>query len=196
MLLDIVLGSKASFRILSVLTKYIGREFTKEDIKKMTKLGGNSIFRTMNILEKNKIITGKKSGRKTYYRINLSNKYAPLITEICQMEREHLNNMDSEIAILLREYTRQIADAIEIDSVYVFGSTVKNNYKENSDIDIALIFKNDPDTTSILKLKDISDKVESRFKKDIDEHIFKKDDFMKMIKPYTEAVHRDGIRLI
>ncbi|MFH1127169.1 MAG: nucleotidyltransferase domain-containing protein [archaeon] len=196
MLLDIVLGSKASFRILSVLTKHPGRGFTKEDIKKMTRLGGNSIFRTMNILEKNSIITGNKSGRKTYYRLNLCNKYIPHITGICHMEREDLNNMDSEIATMLREYTRQIADAIEVDSVYVFGSTVKNNYTTNSDVDIALVFKEDIDSNSRLKLKDISRKVETRFKKDIDEHIFKKEDFMKRTIPYSEAVHRDGIRLI
>lgn len=196
MLLDIVLGSKSAFRILSVLTKHPGRGYTKEDIKKATKLGGNSIFRTINTLEKNNIIKGQKSGRKTYYKINLTNEYVPLITEICKLEREHLNNMDPEITTILREYIRQLTDAIDIDSVYIFGSTARHNYSENSDLDIALVFKNNPDDNSMMKIKDITQKIENRFKKDIDEHIFRKDEFAKMNIPYAEAVHRDGIRLI
>lgn len=196
MLLDIVLGSKAAFRILSILTKDAGCGFTKEEIRRTTKLGGNSIFRTMNILEKNKVITGVKSGKKTYYKINRCNEYTPLITEILQMEREHLNNMDSSIATILREYIRMIADAIDIDSVYVFGSTVKNSYDSDSDVDVALVFKESVDDNSKTKIWAIKRRIERRFGKSIDEHIFKKEDFSKMAIPYTEAVHRDGIRLI
>ena len=196
MLVDIVLGSKSAFRILSVLTKDPDHGYTKEEIKKATKLGGNSIFRTMNILEKNNIITGQKSGRKTYYRINLCNEYSQYITEICQKERDDLNNIDSETATILREYIRQLSDAVDIDSIYVFGSTVKHNESKSSDLDIALIFKSEPDNDSMMRIKDITRKIETRFKKDIDEHIFKKDDFAKMNIPYAEAVHRDGIRLI
>jgi len=196
MLIDIVLGSKAAFRILSVLTKEPDHKYTKEEIKKATKLGGNSIFRTMNILEKNNIITGQKSGRKTYYKINLCNEYSQFITEICQKEREDLNDIDPETATILREYIRQLSDAVEVDSIYVFGSTVKHNDSKNSDLDIALIFKSDPDTDSLMKIREITKKVETRFKRDIDEHIFKEEDFAKMDIPYAEAVHRDGIRLI
>jgi len=64
------------------------------------------------------------------------------------MEREHLNNIDSETAILLREYTRQISEAVDVDSVYVFGSTVKNKQTETSDVDIALVLKGDVDSAS------------------------------------------------
>ncbi len=196
MLLDIVLGSKAAFRVLFVLTTSPGRGFTKEDIKKMTKLGGNSIFRTMYTLEKNGIITGKKDGRKTYYRLNFCNQYSNIITEICRMEREHLNNIDSETAIILREYTRQISEAVDVDSMYVFGSTVKNKQTKNSDVDIALVLKGDIDSISKTKIRSISERVQKRFGKCIDEHIFRKDEFMRMNIPYSEAVHRDGIRLI
>ncbi|RLG15069.1 MAG: hypothetical protein DRN71_02260 [Candidatus Nanohalarchaeota archaeon] len=196
MLVDIVLGSKSAFRILSVLTKDPEYGYTKEEIKKATKLGGNSIFRTMNILEKNNIITGQKSGRKTQYKINLCNEYSHFITGICQKERDDLNNIDHQTATILREYIRQLSDAVDIDSIYVFGSTVKHNDSKNSDLDIALIFISEPDNDSMMRIKDVTTKIEKRFKKDIDEHIFKKDDFAKMNIPYAEAVHRDGIRLI
>lgn len=51
--------------------------------------------------------------------------------------------MDKAINKILTDYTRLVQEKYpDLISVYVFGSYVKGNQNENSDIDLALIFKN------------------------------------------------------
>ena len=50
MLIDIILGSKAVWRVLIVLADAPGQGVTKDEIKKITKLGGNSLFNSINLM--------------------------------------------------------------------------------------------------------------------------------------------------
>jgi len=195
MLVDIVLGSKSVWRVLSVLSESPGQGITKEEIKKITKLGGNSIFTSINILLKNKIITSNKVGKRTYYKINLANKYSRLIVEIIKLEREDLNNMNPKIVTSLREFTRLCNDLLNPKEIYVFGSIVKNSYKKESDIDLAIIVERELKTKERIELEKVSEKIEKRFGREIQLHLFTMKEF-KHNKGLIEQIHRDGIKLL
>lgn len=196
MLVDIVLGSKAVWRVLSVLAEAPGQGITKEEIKKITRLGGNSIFDSVNILLKTDMIVSGKAGKKTFYKMNMSNKYSRLAAEIMQNERKDLNNMNLKIVTILREYVRQTLDSIDIVAVYVFGSMVKGSYREDSDIDIAIITEKDISAKERITLEKIGEKIEKRFGREIQPHFFTETEFGKSEGGVAEQVKRDGIKLI
>jgi len=196
MLVDIVLGSKAVWRVMSILTEAPGQGMTKEEIKKITKLGGNSIFNSINTLLKNDIITANKIGKRTYYKINLANKYSIIINEILANERKDLNNMNPKIITILREFTRLINEAINPKRVYVFGSIVKGSYTEKSDIDIAIITNKELKTNERIEIEKINEKLENRFGREIQTHFFTDNEFKQLKDKLVEQIHRDGIKLL
>lgn len=195
MLIDIVLGSKAVWRILLVLSEAPGQGITKEEIRKITKLGGNSLFKSINLLTKNNIINYKKFGKRTYYYLNLNNKYSKNIVEIINLEKKENNNMDQKILIILRELIRKIIDLIDVENIYVFGSIVKHSYSEKSDIDLALIIGKELSVKEKVELEKIKEGIEKRFKRKIETHVFKKGEFNYKNK-LAEQVQRDGVMLI
>lgn len=196
MLVDIVFGSKAVWRVLSVLAESPGQGITKEEIKKITKLGGDSIFRTINILLKNDIVEGRKVGKRTYYRISMANKYSKLIVEILQNEKRDLNNMNPKIVTILREYTRQINDAINPSSIIVFGSIVKGSYRKDSDIDVAIITEKGLNRKERLEIEKINERLENRFGREIQPHFFKSTEIKNSKEKLVEEIQRDGVRLL
>ncbi len=196
MLVDIVLGSKAVWRILSVLAEAPGQGITKEEIKKITKLGGNSLFRSVEVLLRNDMIVYEKAGKKTYYRMNMANKYSRFASEIISNERRDLNNMNLKIVTILREYVRQAMDSVEIKAMYVFGSIVKGSYREDSDVDIAIISENELSAKERILLEKIGEKIERRFSREIQAHFFTEKEFKKSEGGVVEQIKRDGIRLI
>ncbi|MBU4246216.1 MAG: nucleotidyltransferase domain-containing protein [Nanoarchaeota archaeon] len=196
MLVDIVFGSKAVWRALVVLAQAPGQGVTKEEIKEITKLGGNAIFRSMEILLHNSIVDYEKSGNKTYYRMNMANKYARMAAEIIQSERKDLNNMSPKIAMILREYVRQATDSVEISAIYVFGSIVKSSYRADSDVDMAIITEKELSAKERILLEKIGERAEIRFGREIQPHFFTEIEFEKTTGGVVEQVKRDGIRLV
>lgn len=195
MLIDIVFGSKSAFRILSVLAEAPGQGFTKEEIKKIVRLGGSPLFRTINLLLKNGIITRNKVGKRNYYKLNLANKYSKPIIELLQMEKFDMNNMNPSIMLILREYVRQIVEIDNLKNVYVFGSMVKNSYGEDSDIDIAIITDGEIGIKDRIMIERISKRINERFKKIIQPHLFTEREFNSN-EGLSEQVHREGIKLV
>jgi len=196
MLVDIVLGSKSVWRVLSVLTESPGQGITKEEIKKITKLGGNSIFNSINILLKNDLIISNKVGKRTYYKINLTNNYSILIKDILDLEKKDLNGLDPKVVILLREFSRVVNDIVDVKSVYVFGSIVKNSYTEKSDVDIAVVLNKEMQTKERIEIEKIDEKLEKRFGREIQVHFFMEKEFKQLKNTLVEQVHRDGIKLL
>lgn len=196
MLVDIVLGSKAAWRILTVLAEAPGQGVTKEEIRKITKLGGNSLFRSMNILLQNNLVSASKFGKRSYYRLNLSNKYARQIAEIADLEKQDTNNINPRILIILREYARQVFGLAGLDGMYVFGSVVKSSYREDSDVDIAIITEKGISTKERIGIEKNGERIEKRFGREIQAHFFTREEFGKSRTSLVEQVHRDGIRLL
>jgi len=195
MLVDIILGGKAVWRILAVLAESPGQGVTKEEIRKVTKLGGNSLFKPIQLLMKTEILNCKRFGKRRYYSINLENKYAQQIAEMIRLERKDMNNMGQAIVTLLRECLRKILDLIEVESVYVFGSVVKSSYDEKSDVDIAIVIEKSLSTKAKINLEKETEKLEERFGREIQIHFFTKEEFDKGGKLVGE-VQRDGVKLL
>ena len=199
MLLDICLGSKAIWRILIVLSDLPGRGITREEIRKFTKLGSKSVTDSLKTLKEFDIIKAVKESKITYYKLNLANQFITQIIELCRLEKENLNNLNFEISIILREFVRMCLDIIEPKKIILFGSIVKTRYKEDSDIDIFILTKEKLKVNEDLMLEHAAERIEKRFKRNIQIHSFSEQEFEKLKKSKNLLIHeiiRDGINII
>ena len=199
MLLDICLGSKAIWRILIVLSDLPGRGITREEIRKFTKLGSKSVTDSLKTLKEFDIIKAVKESKITYYKLNLTNQFTTQIIELCRLEKENLNNLNFEISIILREFVRMCLDIIEPKKIILFGSIVKTRYKEDSDIDIFILTKEKLKVNEDLMLEHAAERIEKRFKRNIQIHSFSEQEFEKLKKSKNLLIHeiiRDGINII
>lgn len=199
MLLDICLGSKAIWRILIVLSDLPGRGVTREEIRKFTKLGSKSLTDSLKTLKEFDVIKVIKGGKITYYRLNLANKFTIQIIELCRLEKEKLNNLNFEISIILREFIRICLDVIKPKKIILFGSSVKTRCREDSDIDLCIIMEKKIKIDDDLMLTHITDRIEKRFKREIQIHSFSEQEFEKLKKSKNLLVNeiiRDGITVI
>lgn len=199
MLLDICLGSKSVWRILMILSSPPGKGFTREEIHKFTKLGSKMLTGKLKVLQEFDVIFSTKEGKKTFYKLNISNEFTEKILELCRMEIKELNKIDFETSIIFREFVRQVLENIKVEEILIFGSYVKRTFHKESDIDIAVITKEKLNTGELLLVENSCDNIEKRFGKKIQTHIFSREEFGYLKKKkdkLTEEIIRDGIRLV
>ncbi len=196
MFLDILLGSKATWRILTLMSESPGSRITRAEIKKCTKLGNNAISESIKDLVCHKILTMQKRGRKEYYQIDLTNELAKKIIDICDLERKANNNLPYQYSLILREYVRLVLSVFVPQRIILFGSVAKRTFREDSDIDVALIFMSKLPMQKKLDLEEITHKLRKRFQKNIQQHIFTEKEFNKSKSALTDDIKRDGVELI
>ena len=115
------------------------------------------------------------------------NENLKLIQELWERERKSLRNLDYEIKVILTEFLRMILDIIDLKKIILFGSHAKGTASVKSDIDLALIskeeIKNEIEVTRIIKV------LEKKYKKEIQVHYFTEKSFegkSKLIKEIKE----------
>ncbi len=83
--------------------------------------------------------------------------------------------MDKSTAInLAKTYAKAIKEHFDYDRIILFGSYAKGTFTENSDIDIAIVFKDFKNSIDIqLELMRLRRKIDSR----IEPHPFRKTEF-------------------
>ena len=91
--------------------------------------------------------------------------------------------------------TRQYADAIrssfDYEKIFLFGSYAKGNYTEDSDIDIAVVFKDYSSTIDMqLELMKLRRKIDSR----IEPHPFREQDFVQS-NPLVSEILKYGLEI-
>ena len=103
------------------------------------------------------------------------------------------NCNDTEIIEIAKRYTGIVKKELNISHVYLFGSYVKGNYSNDSDIDILLIgegFTGDlvDDTYKLMKLR-------RKIDKRIEPHPIKSSDFKETNQFFKEVIET-GIRIM
>jgi uncharacterized protein len=102
--------------------------------------------------------------------------------------------MDKKIDIAVNEYLDLIKGKFpDIESAYLFGSYAKGKFTDDSDIDIALIFKNLDDARRFdiqVQLMLLAAKIDSR----IEPHPISHDDFNSG-NPFVAEIKKTGIKL-
>ncbi|MGM5485437.1 MAG: nucleotidyltransferase family protein [Nanobdellota archaeon] len=193
MLLDICFGNKSVWRVLMLYAETPGAGFTRKEIKEYTMLGNKSVTLALRRLLSFGIINEQAIGtKKSVYKLNHGNSYMKEILNVLKKERKDMNFLPYSFSVVLREYVREVIDRIDPKNIYLFGSVSKGTYREDSDMDIAVIVENKSAEDDLL-LNEISDKFSDRHK--IQSFLITVSRFEKK-DSFTEDIIKHGIRLV
>jgi predicted nucleotidyltransferase len=120
--------------ILSLFYNNHNTSIHLREISRQTKLEGQSIVRYLNSLEKEKILFSKKEGNQKKYNLR-NNDIVYSLLSLFDIEKYNKLPFIKKQAI---EYFLNNIDEQPIIA-FLFGSTAKGTYRNDSDIDILLI---------------------------------------------------------
>ncbi len=193
MLIEPLLGYKSTFRILNLLFETPRKPVSRKEILTHTKLGNAPLSRGLDRLTLAKIIILEKRGNKEFYYINQLNEFALILMELWKKEKQSLRHLSYDISTLLAELLRNIYDQCkEVEEVILFGSHAKGTASSHSDIDLAIIFRNN--RTEELILTKITQKIERQFNQEIQIHSFTHKEFTSKTR-LIEEIKSSGIYL-
>jgi len=107
----------------------------KRELSKQLKIGMPSIDYAIKKIEK--LLKIKKSGNQINYYLDYSNTKS--IPAIYSVEYLRLNKLPQKIKLAVKDFLKELKEKPLIS--LIFGSYVKGDYINNSDIDILLVFQ-------------------------------------------------------
>ena len=177
------LFNKDLFKVLSLFSISPGSRFKRNEIKDKTMLYNINLNKALNRLINLNLL--KKD--KNYYQINFENEIKNKIFDLVIKEYKRLREIPFKAYLLLIDFLEEISKNKKIEA-YLFGSYAKLIYKENSDVDIAII-------NGKVNAKFI-DKLKRRYGLKIELHYFEKDEFYKNKKdPLIKEIIKNGVKL-
>ncbi len=184
----IALFNKNIVRILTVFSLSPGSRFNRETLRKKALLNNVSINKSISTLTNLKIL----SKEKNLYGLNFKNDSVKQLIELTSDNYTKLKKLPLNAYFLILDITYEISRIRNIGEVYLFGSYSKLIFKDNSDIDIAIISEK-PNKKDINK---IISKIEKKFKKTIEIHYFTKEFYQNKKDPFVKEILQSGVKLI
>lgn len=135
--LEQVLGNKGSISVLRTLVSHTGAVFTIRRLAEDAGISHTEAASTIEDLEKIGIVTVQPIGRS--HQISLNQKSYILNKIIEPIFKVEQNSLQEVSSVLKKNLSSK-----KIISAVIFGSVIRNEEKEDSDIDV-LIISNDPD---------------------------------------------------
>ena len=192
MQIEPILGYKSSWRILELLFETPRKMVSRMELFKHTLLGNAPLSEGLQRLTASSILIKEKKGKKESYSLNMGNENVLLLRELWEKERKNLHYLDYDIKIIISEFLRQI-DFFGIENILLFGSHARGTASVNSDIDIAVIFKEK--VVGEIEITRITKLIKEKFGKEIQMHYFVEKNFPGKDK-LAKEIKREGISLL
>lgn len=201
MLFDVCLGTRSAWKILLLMSETPGKILTRKQIQEHTKIGNKVLVKFLLLLEKFDILQVSKTGRKHFYKLNMQNNFTKSIVELITVEQRQLNAVQFSALLILREFVYELTnfDLANIKKIILFGSIAKHTARIDSDIDIAILTKEQVPPGEQLLHTDLIDRLEKRFGREIQIHYFTDQEFEKLRKSGNKLVNEisaDGLVLM
>lgn len=195
MIIDICLGNRTSWKILSVINEAPGKAITRKEIQQQTKIGNKMLTKFLPLLEHQELILNSKFGKTNYYKMNLSNEFTQKISELIKAEKANVNNLELYTLNILKDFIYELLNKQQenIKKIILFGSYAKRTHSQDSDIDLAIILKEKNSETELL-FSETKENLEKRYKKEIQTHLITEKEFQQKNALNKEIV-KDGIRI-
>src|SRR3989344_3645110 len=171
------------FKIISLFNLSPGSRFNRKEIKDKINLNNLPLDNALSKLISSNILTKKGN----YYSINFENEYAKILLNMVSKQYKLLKEIPFNIYLLLLDLIYYISKFKGLEA-YLFGSYSKLIYRENSDIDIAVLGNIDKKL-----LQKFIIKLEKDYQKNIEVHFFDKKEFYKNKNdPLVKDILRNG----
>lgn len=119
-------------KILEILSKE--KTLHLRDIAKKASLNENSAYRFLNNLSNQKILSSQKIGNMKFFSLNKNKNTFLILTALAIEKQENIHHLRKTA---IKTFLENLPE--EPIFVIVFGSTAKQTYTKNSDIDLLLI---------------------------------------------------------
>ncbi|MDO9536935.1 MAG: nucleotidyltransferase domain-containing protein [Thermoplasmata archaeon] len=183
--LDGIMDSKSKVRILRLLFRFPGRDFTEREIASMINMSPNTVNLALNDLRRTNVFIYKRIGRTHAYHCNQGSALFPLFTAL--FERE------GKIWLELLDYLRM--GLAGVGTSILFGSFARSEESYDSDLDILIIAKNKKLAES--RLSEVSERVLSEFSVTIAPMIMTRSEFeIKKRKGFIKQALSEGIIIV
>ena len=177
------------FKLLSVFALAPGMRLRRQELKQKTTLNNVPLDNALAKLMLAKILAKEKK----LFVINFENTQAKTILSLVSQQYKAMRELPLDVYFLLLDVVAQLATTKPIE-LWLFGSYAKLVYKENSDIDLALLVAKKYDKEIVAK---ILQKLEKKYSKNIELHTFDKARFYKNRRdPLVKEILRAGLRLV
>ncbi len=194
MLIEPWLGYKSTWRILSLLLETPRKPVSRTELFNYTKLGNAPLSKGLGRLVSFGLVILEKRGKKQRYYINERSPLIKPIRDLWMIEKDSLRNLPYGLNLILNEFIRSLNEASDkIEQVYLFGSQAKGTATIHSDIDLAVIFKNN--LKQEIAVTRIVNNIEKQFAVKIQVHFFTENIFSSKTR-LVEEIKNSGIKLI
>ena len=166
-----------------------GSRYIRREIKEKTEIHNVPLDNSLAELLTSKLIERKG---KLYF-LNVENR---IIKEMLE-EIEEIKSLPLKVQFILLEFVKSILAIRGIENIILFGSYSKLIYSDKSDIDVAVIFKEENENEGTKKrISHIAREISKKHKKEIQEHFFTKSDMKHKEDPLIKDILRNGKVLI
>lgn len=132
-MLERIVASKTKTKILRKLIEKPEREFSFEDIAKLTALSFGTVHPALKDLVYSRAVEMRKIGKSKLYRINQRHV---LFKELKAL----FNSESSSFTLIAKKFAARL-NKCNIRNIILFGSVARGEFTEKSDIDILIIYK-------------------------------------------------------
>ena len=174
--------SNARAEVMRILFNGEVKEHYLREIEKNTAIQISSLQKEVKHLISLDLIKARKDGNRIYYKANVEH---PIYSDLVSIVEKTVG-----VISLLKE---RLADS-KIECAFLFGSMAKNKEKATSDIDIVVI--GDLGMRTLTKLLS---GLQEKLGREINPHVFTKDEFKKRIKSkdhFVTSVLKEEIKPI
>jgi predicted nucleotidyltransferase len=173
-------------KVLTIFSLSPGSKFSRNELQEKTRMTNVNLDNALSVLYNSRMLLKEKR------MITFNIEYDKVLQTIAG-EHNYLKNIPLDAYFSVIELLRNISK-FRIEA-YLFGSYSKLIYKDDSDIDIAII----SDLLGSPQKKKISSfarKISARYGKDIEIHYFSKNFYKNKKDPLVADILRNGVKLI
>ncbi len=176
-----------AFKILTLFSLSPGSRFRRRDIKEKTRLHNVPLDKALMRLLSSDILMREGN----YYSVNFENPFSKKIIDILSSQYHRMKDLPLSVYFLLADIVYSLS-AVKGLEVYLFGSYSKLIFRDDSDVDIAIV------SEEKLKKGELNvSRLEKTYGKVIEIHAFEKREFYRNKRdPLIKNILKDGIRLV
>lgn len=127
--LDDMMDSRSKIRILRLLFRYPGKEFTEREMAEMIAMSPNTVNLALRDLRKTNVFAYKRLGRTHSYRCNKDSVHFAPLSALFDRERE----MWDSLVAALKEKLSGVVTCI------IYGSFAEGKERFDSDLDLLVV---------------------------------------------------------
>lgn len=180
-------------KILTVFSVSPGSRLTRKVLKEKTNMPNVVLDKCLSKL----LNLGIFVRQKNLFALNFKNKEINDVIKLISEQYSRFKQLPLKEYFLILNIKEELLKIKNLGDVYLFGSYAKLIFKENSDVDVAII--SDEISNNEQNRKDVEKivrKLEKRHKKNIEIHYFSKKFYNNKRDPLVKEILQHGVKMI